>query len=356
MVRNKLIRILLAPLSLIYGIIVYGFHFFYEIGLLKASSFNIPVIGVGNLSIGGAGKTPHIEYLISLLKDYIDIATLSRGYKRRTTGFRLVDVQDTALTVGDEPINYKRKYPDITVAVGENRAYAIPQILQKIPGIQTVLLDDAFQHRGVRPGLNILLTPYDNLYTRDYIMPSGRLRESRSGARRADLIIVTKCPDNLTTEKRAAITRELSPMSHQKVYFSKYEYGAPYSFFNTATRQPLHKNTHVILLSAIASTDYLLKYLEPKVSSIYEIEYEDHHVFDNYDVERIVQVYKRFAEEKNEIVVLTTEKDAMRLDLHMQALYQANLPLYVLPLRVDFMDQKQEFDRYIQDYLLDFRV
>ncbi|MBP8213361.1 MAG: tetraacyldisaccharide 4'-kinase, partial [Saprospiraceae bacterium] len=170
MFRRIIIRILLAPFSLIYGIIISLVNFSYDTGLLKASKFSVPVIGVGNLSIGGAGKTPHIEYIINMLKDYINVATLSRGYKRQTKGFRLVQTSDTALTVGDEPLQYRRKYPDIVVAVSESRAYAIPQIIQNYPQTQAILLDDSFQHRGVKPGLNILLTAYDTLFTDDYLL------------------------------------------------------------------------------------------------------------------------------------------------------------------------------------------
>ncbi len=355
MFRKRIIQILLSPLSLLYGIIVYFVNYFYEIGLLKASSFSIPVIGVGNLSMGGAGKTPHVEYLIELLKDYINVATLSRGYKRKSSGYRLVQPTDTALTVGDEPLQYKRKYQDITVAVSESRAYAIPQILQTHADTHVVLLDDAFQHRTVKPGLNIMLTPYDQLFTRDYLLPSGRLREWRSGYNRADVIIVTKCPQEMTTEDRDAIIAEIKPFPYQKVYFSYYRYGYPYSFFNTNQKISLDKELDIILLSAIANTDYALDYLDTKVKSTFEIEYEDHHNFDTYDIERIVKVYLEMAD--NRCIIITTEKDAMRLEPFMKSLSDQKIPVFILPVKVEFhFGDKPDFDQMIRQYILDFRV
>jgi tetraacyldisaccharide 4'-kinase len=355
MFRNRVIQILLSPLSLIYGVIVYFVHYFYETGLLKGSSFSIPVIGVGNLSIGGAGKTPHVEYLIELYKDYINVATLSRGYKRTTRGFRQVQTNDTALTVGDEPLQYKRKYQDVTVAVSESRAYAIPQILQSNPDTHVILLDDAFQHRTVKPGLNIMLTPYDQLFTRDYLLPSGRLREWRSGYRRADIIIVTKCPQVMTTEDKNKIIAEIKPFPYQKIFFSYYKYGYPYSFFDPMAKISLDKELDVILLSAIANTNYVLDYLDTQVKNTFEIEYEDHHNFDTYDIERIVNVYKEV--DQNRRIILTTEKDAMRLEPFMKSLYDQKIPVYILPVKVVFhFDEQALFDQLMKQFILNFKV
>ncbi|MBC7885860.1 MAG: tetraacyldisaccharide 4'-kinase [Saprospiraceae bacterium] len=355
MFRKIIIRVLLSPVSLIYGIIVSTINFFYETGILKASRFSIPVIGVGNLSIGGAGKTPHIEYLIELLKDYIDVATLSRGYKRQTQGFRFVLPDDNALTVGDEPMQYRRKYKDIIVAVGESRAYAIPQIIQHYPQIQTILLDDAFQHRGVAPGLNILLTAHGALFTDDYLLPSGRLREWRSGYTRADLIIVTKCPATISTDEKNSIIKRIRPKKYQKIYFSYYEYANPYSFYQSNHQISLDKQWNVILLSAIANTDYLLDYLVDEVNSIHEIEYEDHHIFDVHDVEKIIKVYQNMESEQK--IILTTEKDAMRLEQHKESLFKRNIPVFVLPAKVKFHDNDgAAFDDEVRKFLLDFKV
>ncbi len=324
-------------------------------GLMKASKFSIPVIGIGNLSIGGTGKTPHIEYLIELLKDYIDVATLSRGYKRETSGFRLVHIHDTALTVGDEPLQFKTKYPDITVAVGESRAYAIPQIIMNYPNTQAILLDDSYQHRGVAPGLNILLTSYDNMFTEDYLLPAGRLREWGEGYKRADIIIVTKCPFELSEADKNRLIKDIRPLPHQKVYFSYFEYGSPYSFYNPSELYSLQANTEIILLSAIANTQYLEKYLYDKVKTITEIEFTDHHIFDNRDIEKIGKVFKEFS--SKECVLITTEKDAMRLQMHKENLTEMKLPIFILPIKVKFhFDDGPKFEAFIKEYLLSFEA
>lgn len=355
MFKRIIIRILLSPLALIYGLIISVVNFSYDIGLLKASRFSIPVIGVGNLSIGGAGKTPHIEYMIELLKDYVNVATLSRGYKRETKGFRLVQSSDTALTVGDEPLQYRRKYKDIVVAVSESRAYAIPQIIQNYPQTQTVLLDDSFQHRSVQPGLNILLTAYDSLFSEDFLLPAGRLREWRSGYLRADIIIVTKCPDIMTEEEKNKIISKIKPARHQKIFFSYYKYGYPYYFYDQTQKISLDEKLDVILLSAIANTDYLLQYLDKTVLSVHEIEYADHHIFDRHDIEKIIKVYQNVGD--NRRIILTTEKDAMRLELHKELLKKNNIPVFILPTQVQFhFDEGKAFDNIIKQFLLDFEV
>jgi tetraacyldisaccharide 4'-kinase len=355
MFRRVIIRVLLSPFALIYGVIISFINFFYEIGLLKASKFSIPVIGVGNLSIGGAGKTPHIEYLIDLLHEYINVATLSRGYKRETKGFRIVEHSDTAITVGDEPLQYRRKYNDIVVAVGESRAYAIPQIIQRYPQTQTILLDDSFQHRAVQPGLNILLTSFDALFTDDYLLPAGRLREWRSGYERANIIIVSKCPKDEAMINKEAILAKIQPKSYQKVFFSYYDYGYPYYFYKTEQKISLDKELNVILLSAIANTNYLVKYLDETVKNTIEIEYADHHVFDKYDIEKMIKVYQNAPGERK--IILTTEKDAMRLELHKESLKTANVPVFILPAKVKFhFGEGNDFDENIKKFLLDFEV
>ena len=355
MFRRIIIRVLLSPFALLYGFIISFVNFSYDVGLLKASKFSVPVIGIGNLSIGGAGKTPHIEYLIELLKDYIDIATLSRGYKRQTKGFRYVQQNDTALTVGDEPLQYRRKYPDIVVSVSESRAYAIPQILQQYPKTQAILLDDAFQHRSVKPGLNILLTPYDMLFTDDYLLPAGRLREWRSGYKRADIIIVSKCPAVMDVSEKERIIKAIQPTKNQRIYFSYYEYGYPYNFFQSSQRISLDAELDVILLSAIANTDYLMQFLDKSVKSVNEIEYEDHHLFDHHDIEKILKVYQNHSSERK--LILTTEKDAMRLEMHKETLLANKLPVYVLPAKVKFhFGEDKDFEDDVRKFLLDFEV
>jgi tetraacyldisaccharide 4'-kinase len=354
MIQSILGKILMAPFALLYGLSIGIRNALYESELVKSTQFSLPVISVGNLSIGGAGKTPHIEYLIRLLSPYINVSTLSRGYKRQTKGFRFVRPNDNVLDAGDEPLMYARKYRGAVVAVGESRAIAIPQMVGKYPDLQTVLLDDAFQHRSIKPALNILLTTWDEPFTRDFLLPSGRLREWRSAYSRADIIIVTKCPPSITQEEKASMIREINPLKHQKIFFSYYQYGYPYNFYNTKQLIKLDKELDVILISAIANTNYLLSYLEEEVEDIHHMNYEDHHLFTDLDIEYIDTVYKN--REAKRKIILTTEKDAMRLDLHRKKLSELNIPIFVLPMQVQFHDGEQAtFDHDIKDFLLKFK-
>ena len=355
MIQRFLVRILLSPFSLLYGIGVSLRNAFYRAGLLKSLTFSVPIISVGNLSVGGAGKTPHIEYLIRLMREYLDIATLSRGYSRKTRGFIEVQRNMNAEHVGDEPLQFKRKFPDISVNVSEDRAFAIPKIVQKNPNTQLVLLDDAFQHRSVNPGVNILLTDYSHLFTRDYLLPSGRLREWRDAYQRADVIIVTKCPPALSLEEKEAITKEINPLPHQEIFFSYYTYQAPYYAFNPRYRLQLDEDVEVLLICAIARTEYLIDYLERKTGPIRVMEFEDHHYFSKHDVSALHKQFKSIENQRK--VIITTEKDAMRLELHRQFLIEERLPIFVLPLEVKFhFGEGERFDEIIKAYLLNFKV
>jgi len=354
MIQSILGKILMAPFALLYGLSIGIRNTLYQSELVKSTKFSLPVISIGNLSIGGAGKTPHIEYLIRLLSPYINVATLSRGYKRKTKGFRFVRPADNVLDAGDEPLMYARKHRGIVVAVGESRAIAIPQIVAKYPDLQAILLDDAFQHRAIKPALNILLTTWDEPFTRDFLLPSGRLREWRSAYARADVIIVSKCPPQLSFEDRALMTQEIKPLAHQKIYFSYYQYGYPYNFYNPRQQIKLDEELDVILISAIANTNYLLTYLENEVQDIHHMNYEDHHLFSDLDIDYIDTVFKN--REAKRKIILTTEKDAMRLDLHRKKLNELNIPIYVLPMQVRFHGEDQErFDEDIKAFLLKFK-
>ena len=355
MIQTYLVKLLLAPVSLLYGAGVSLRNFFYKTGLLKSLSFSIPVISVGNLSVGGAGKTPHIEYLIRLLRAHVYIATLSRGYKRKTRGFIEVQKNMTAEQVGDEPLQFKKKFPDITVAVAENRAFAIPNLKMRNPNTEVILLDDAFQHRSVKPGKNILLTEYDHPFTKDYLLPSGRLREWRSAYQRADIIIVSKCPANITEADRTAFRQEINPLPHQQLFFSYYKYYQPQYIINPAYSTNLQTDWDVLLVSAIARTDYLMSYLEPLVNSIHSMEYEDHHPFTAYDLSQIKQKFDQMDSEKK--LILTTEKDAVRLLLHQDFIINNRLPIFAVPVQVQFhFEEGAAFDEEIKKFLLDFKV
>lgn len=355
MIQRTLVQILLAPFSLLYGLGVGIRNALYSRGLLKGVEFNVPVISVGNLSVGGAGKTPHIEYLIRLLKDYIEVATLSRGYRRKTKGFLTVQRRMNAEQVGDEPLQFKRKFPDILVTVSESRTFAIPKIMMDRPETQVILLDDAFQHRSVRPGLNILLTEYSRPFTRDYLLPSGRLREWRSAYRRADIIIVSKCPVEMNVEQKEAMIREINPFPHQKIYFSYYQYGKPYYIFNPRYVLELHSEMEVLLISAIANTDYLVEYLDEQAGEVRILEYEDHHYFTKYDVGQLKAKFDQMESESKAII--TTEKDAMRLELHRQFLIGDRIPVFAIPVEVQFhFGEGEQFGQDVRDFLLNFKA
>ena len=355
MVQSLLGKIILSPLTAVYGLTIAIRNVLYDTELVKSTEFSLPVISVGNLTVGGAGKTPHIEYLIRLLAPYINLGTLSRGYKRTTKGFKWVLPQEDVLVNGDEPLMYARKYRDIVVAVGESRSIAIPQMVGKYPTLQTILLDDAFQHRSINPGLNILLTTYDEPFTRDHLLPSGRLREWRSSYKRADIIIVSKCPTELSEEERQQFIKEINPQDHQRVFFSYYKYQYPYSFHDPKHRIKLDHELDVILISAIANTRYLLDYLNTQAGSVHHMDYEDHHLFTNRDIEYISTVYEHRDTPRK--LILTTEKDAMRLDLHRKKLTEQKLPIFVLPAEVAFhFDQQAEFDQLMKDFLLNFKI
>jgi tetraacyldisaccharide 4'-kinase len=313
------------------------------------------VVSIGNLSVGGAGKSPHIEYLLRWLDQYIGVAVLSRGYGRKTTGYRPVTVIDNAEQVGDEPLQFKRKHPDIPISVCESRALGIPELIKRAPETQCVLLDDAFQHLAVTPALNILLTEYSRPFTRDWLLPAGRLREWRYGYRRADIIIVTKCPDDLTQHQRFEMLAEIDPYPRQRIYFSRYHYGQPYGLLHPESRRPLDLDTHVLLVSAIANTDYLLRYLGAESASVQTLEFEDHHYFGESD---LIDLQRRFEAmpHRNKIIV-TTEKDAMRLELHEKFIAEHQLPVFVLPAEVRFCDDDEaDFQADIKQVLLDFKV
>ncbi len=354
MIQNWLVKILLLPFSLLYGIGIFLRNWFYKKGLLKSVSFNLPVISVGNLSVGGAGKSPHIEYLVGFLSDYIDVATLSRGYKRKTKGYMQVHQHHSAQEVGDEPLQFRRKFHnDIVVAVDENRMFGIPKILVDKPSTKAILLDDAFQHRAVEPGLNILLTDYNRRFTKDYLLPSGRLREWRSAYHRADIIIVSKCGQDITDEERLAIDEEINVMPHQSLYFSYYEYGTPYNIFNPQDRHILKGEDDILLISAIANTDYLISHLERQSTYIKTLEFEDHHFYDHSDISTLLRTYDNMDEGA---VILTTEKDAMRLELHKAHFIEKNIRIYAIPVKVKFhFEEGKMFDQEIVDYLLSFK-
>ncbi len=354
MSQHIVLKILLAPFSILYGLIIGARNVLYESGLLKSSSFDIPVIGVGNISMGGSGKTPHVEYLINALKPYINVGVLSRGYLRKTSGYMEIEPGHTVDDSGDESLQYKLKYPDVVVSVSERRALGIPLMIADHPDLQTVILDDAFQHRAVTPALNVLLTDYKYPYTSDHLLPSGRLREGRSASSRADIIIVSKCPSDISEKEREEWRKKLVTNDKVKVYFSYYEYGTPYFMYDTKKKLTLDMDTEAILLSGIAKPIYLEEYVSSKVGFVNIHSYDDHHNFKPHEVSLIHRALLELKGDKK--VVITTEKDSTRLDKHRSFLQENNIPIYILPIRVKFIEEKgQSFDTFVKEFLLNFK-
>jgi tetraacyldisaccharide 4'-kinase len=350
--QSIVFKILSAPLALIYGSVTSFRLFLYRMNIIRSSKFDIPILSVGNLTMGGSGKTPHVEYIIRQLQPFINTGILSRGYKRRTQGFRFVNDNDTVDSVGDEPLLYKLKYNEIPIAVGENRALAIPLMLSGAPQINTIIMDDAYQHIGVKPYINILLTEYNLPFSDDYIFPIGRLREYANGYNRADVIIVSKCPQNLTATEKKNLLEKIKPQSHQSVFFSYIQYGNPYLFSNTAQRVTLTASIDTMMLTGIASESYMFEYLKKNTNSVKSLAFKDHYTFTNFDVAQAKGIFDNI-ESKNKIM-LTTEKDTTRLLSHREYILQNNIPLYILPIEVKFFDN--DFDHYLKQKLLDFTV
>lgn len=332
------IRFLLFPFALLYGAIVWLRNKLYDKNVLKSTSVNMPIICVGNLSVGGTGKSPMVEYLLRLLKEEVNVATLSRGYKRKTKGYVLANEHTTALEIGDEPMQFHVKFPDVAVAVGEVRLEAIPQLLHDRPKTQAIILDDGFQHRAIKAGLNILLTDYSNLFTRDFFLPTGDLRDERRSYKRAEIIVVTKCPVSLTEEDRKKIEEEINPLPHQQLFFSAIEYGVPYHILHPQQDYHLHKELEVLLVTGIANIEPLKAHILANTYTYENISYSDHHIF---SIDDLKDISKRFSKmDQTSKIIITTEKDAVRLVKFREELEE--LPLFVLPIRHRILFNQEE--------------
>jgi tetraacyldisaccharide 4'-kinase len=328
----KPIRILLFPFSLVYALVVKIRNWCFDKKVLSSVSFNLPIICVGNLAAGGTGKSPMVELLIRMLRDRYPIAILSRGYKRKTRGYALANDATTALDIGDEPMQFHTKFPDVAIAVGEERIVAIPQLLHDRPETKTIILDDAFQHRRVKAGLNILLTDYSNLFTRDWWLPSGDLRDAPSSYKRADIIVVTKCPEALNEDERTAVAAEIGPLAHQQIFFSSIQYGAPYRIVGSGGAV-VNEGVEVLLVTGIANPTPLKEWLDRHSKAYYEMAYGDHHIFSIDDLQAIFRRFEGITADRK--LILTTEKDAVRLVKFRQEL--AGLPFFVLPITPGFL-------------------
>lgn len=345
-------KILFFPFAVIYGIITSLRNLLYDWKFLKSKSVDVHTICVGNLAVGGTGKTPHVEYLINILQNDFKIAILSRGYKRKTSGFIQATSTSTAFDIGDEPLQYKTKNPQLEVCVDANRVNGIKKMLELPEPPKVVILDDAFQHRALNCELKIVISEYNNLYLNDCMMPAGYLRESKKGIERADIIIISKTPDKTTAIDIRNVIKDLKPLAHQQLFFTWLKYGELKGFQNPAdtidTLDDLFRY-RIVAFTGIGNPKPMITYLKEYASDVKHIQFPDHHSFTIQDIAD-VRAQLDAIEGGNKIVV-TTEKDAMRLrgtDLQDIA---NTLPLYVLPIEVDFKDKTQEFNDTIINYV-----
>ena len=342
----------LLPLSWIYGAAVRLRNTLFDIGILKSRAFDIPMISVGNITIGGTGKTPHVEYLVKLLKDNFKVAVLSRGYKRKSRGFVLADSNSTVRDIGDEPYQMKTKFPDISVAVDKNRCHGVDMLTNDstVKDIDVILLDDAFQHRYVKPGINILLVDYHRLIIDDKLLPAGRLREPLSGKNRADIVIVTKCPKGLKPMDFRVITKAMDLYPYQHLYFTTLDYDALHPIFGGNDRKlDTLKGENILLLTGIASPGQMMLDLEQYSENITPLTFGDHHAFTKKDVEKINRAFEQLQSPK---IIVTTEKDATRLQ-HLDGLdEEVRTSIYALPVKIRFMlEQEKRFNENITGYV-----
>ena len=341
---------LLLPISFLYSIVLFLRHKLYDWNILKSKSYDIPSICVGNLNFGGTGKTPHIEYLTRLLSETYQVAILSRGYGRDTKGFILANESHTHHDIGDEPLQYFKKFDNIKVAVDEKRCEGMERLLLDETPPQIVLLDDAYQHRKIKPGLNILLTDYYNLYSNSHLFPAGDLRDIKKAAKRADIIVVTKSPNVITPYYRRDVESKLKPLPHQKLFYSYIEYLDFKPFSKLSYNIDIKEAKTALLLCGIANTYSLEDYIKRKYNTISKVEFNDHHNFTEKDIDMIIEKYNSMIG-KNKVII-TTEKDAMRL-AHSSFINKLdNIPVFTIPIKVKFhKEEGTSFNDEILNYI-----
>ena len=353
--KQTLTRLFLLPFTLIYGFITGVRNLLFDLKILKEKEFSLPIISVGNITVGGTGKTPHIEYLIRILKDKFNVAVLSRGYKRNTKKFLLVSNRSTYNEVGDEPMQIQKKYPGIKVAVDRKRVNGVKNLINSFKNLDVILLDDAFQHRYVKPGLSILLVDYSYPLKNDLILPAGRLRERSIERKRAHIIIVTKCPSDITPVEKERLKKELILFPSQHVFFTTINYEDLSPVFNKNEQiiscdHCKNEKYNLLLVTGIANPQPLKNHLQSYFDIISEIHFPDHHAFNEKDIIKIKDDFEKLPG-KNKII-LTTEKDAIRLQNFSNIAGSLAKAIYFIPIRVEFPgNQKIEFNRLIQYYV-----
>ena len=333
----------LYPFSLGYHLATSLRNCLYDLGISKSTKFNIPIIGVGNLSVGGSGKSPMVMYLAELLSKNYRTGVLSRGYGRITKGYGIVNYESNYKTVGDEAMQLFERFKNrFAIGLSEERVPGAKKLIKDMD-LEVLVLDDSYQHRAIKPGFNLLLTDYNDPYFKDFILPAGDLRESRSGMKRADLIVVTKCPDELTEEKKQYYISRIKPQHYQKVFFSSINYDENvYGLENFLPDNNLNYYD-ILLITGIANPTLLIKHLAKFSSSVKHLKFRDHHNFSQEDVKKIGEEYKKLGEYK---LILTTEKDYVRL----KTFDYLRDKLYYWPINVNIQD-KENFDKTILNYV-----
>ena len=349
-------RIFLYPVSVIYGLITGFRNFLYNTGILPSIEFRIPVICVGNITVGGTGKTPHTEYLADLLRKQFRVAVLSRGYKRKSSGFRIVTSASQVSETGDEPLQISLKYPDVFVAVDRNRVNGVREIMKRQPETEVIILDDGFQHRQITPGFSILLSDFERLIVRDHMLPYGNLRESISNMRRADIILVTKSPASMSAIQRRLIVKEIDKAPYQNLYFTSISYMPPVPLFpkgeSTAANPDLSSlyGCGIVLVTGIANPLPLKERLETTAGEVIHLRFPDHYNFREKD---LLSVYEAFDKLKSPVrYVITTEKDSVRLKEFSNIAEPVKSAIYYIPVGINFLnDDSNEFNNLIIEYV-----
>jgi tetraacyldisaccharide 4'-kinase len=347
----KILRWLLLPFSIIYGAVVGFRNLLFDWGVLKSTAVSIPTICIGNLTVGGTGKTPHVEYVVELLRHYSNVATLSRGYKRKSKGFNYASTNSTVNGVGDEPLQIKNKFPEVTVAVDGDRVGGVKKLISGNPLLDVVILDDAFQHRYIKPGLSILLVDYSRPVWNDVFLPTGNLRDSFKERRRADIVVFTKSPANISSFKMEEYSKAMKLKGNQKVFFSTFSYGNPIPVFSKESGNFLiEQNTQAIAFSGIAKPFPFFSYVE-SICQLNEIMvFSDHHFFSKKEIQTIFDKFSKINTENK--VLLTTEKDAMRIRSLEGFDSEIKSKLFYIPVTVEFLgDNQAEFNNKIISYV-----
>jgi tetraacyldisaccharide 4'-kinase len=342
----KYLRLLLLPFSCIYGLVTMVRNALYNVGLVSSHEFRFPVISVGNLDVGGAGKSPMTEYLVGMLKRERKLATLSRGYGRMTQGYIEATIGSTDVEVGDEPAQFKQKFPDVMVAVCESRVEGIKKLSIDH---DLIILDDAYQHRAVKPGLSILLFDYGRINESRFLLPAGNLREPYSGYKRADVIVITKCPPTLSAAGMEQIKQRIKPKPHQQLFFTAISYGALQDLNGNKVSDVVDKDTAVLLLTGIANPVPLVNHLNNNAKTVIHHNYPDHHRFSLKNIAKLADEFEACAAQKK--LIITTEKDAQRLREQALLPIVEKLNILVLPITVSFLTGQQQFDKIVEDYV-----